>query len=440
VVIAPGSDLINILNPQPIISPDGRHYLEGSNRLQVIGVVRTTLSVNTLAYKKGTIELKGLSPSIAARPIFLDGAKTAGLRDYELTDHLSNVMAVISDRKLSVDTNSDTITDYYAPQVISFTDYYPFGFPIAERSGNLSGYRFGFNGKESDNEIYGAKTTYAFEYRMQDTRLGRFWSVDPLAGDYPWYTSYQFSGNTPIMSIDFEGTQPKEVITNNYVTKPVIGFITGALGISQDIQIVTFWKMGRGVSVWEIQKPSAITWGKAVYYSPEWQANNLRKDIGPWVSLIGHEHTHRKQINEEYWLPFMISYYREYSKNKDAGMDDYDAYMNISYEKEGYKSETLIDNFFLNSINLNDFNAILLDEHMTEKEKTLRLQIIGIERVAIPQLTEQITKLKNLKYKIQDDILMKLFYDEREKNLKSQLQRKQNQINKLKKTLNESSN
>ena len=210
VVIDPGSNLINILHPSPILPPvGGRLYLEGSNRIQSIGGNQRALpnKVFPYAYKKGTEELKGLSSVIYSIPTFLDGNKTAGLRDYELTDHLSNVMAVISDRKISADTNNDNITDYYAPQVVSYTDYYPFGFPIAERSGNLSGYRFGFNGQESDNEVYGVKTTYAFEYRMQDTRLGRFWSVDPLAKQYPYNSSYAFCENTTIAFLEIEGME-----------------------------------------------------------------------------------------------------------------------------------------------------------------------------------------------------------------------------------------
>jgi hypothetical protein len=32
-------------------------------------------------------------------------------------------------------------------------------------------------------------------------------SVDPLAQSYPWYTPYQFAGNTPIMAIDLDGLE-----------------------------------------------------------------------------------------------------------------------------------------------------------------------------------------------------------------------------------------
>lgn len=46
-------------------------------------------------------------------------------------------------------------------------------------------------------------------FRVHDPRIGRFLSVDPLAPSYPWYTPYQFAGNTPIWAVDLEGAEPK---------------------------------------------------------------------------------------------------------------------------------------------------------------------------------------------------------------------------------------
>ena len=48
-------------------------------------------------------------------------------------------------------------------------------------STNIGGYRYFFNGQEVDNEVFGENGLFAFEYRMHDARLGRFWSVDSLA-------------------------------------------------------------------------------------------------------------------------------------------------------------------------------------------------------------------------------------------------------------------
>jgi hypothetical protein len=38
--------------------------------------------------------------------------------------------------------------------------------------------------------------------------VGRFLSLDPLQAQYPWYTPYQFAGNTPIQAKDVDGLEP----------------------------------------------------------------------------------------------------------------------------------------------------------------------------------------------------------------------------------------
>jgi hypothetical protein len=43
---------------------------------------------------------------------------------------------------------------------------------------------------------------------LTSTEVARFMSVDPLAPKYPWYTPYQFAGNTPIWATDLDGLEP----------------------------------------------------------------------------------------------------------------------------------------------------------------------------------------------------------------------------------------
>lgn len=69
-------------------------------------------------------------------------------------------------------------------------------------------YRYGFNGKENDNEIKGLGDQQDYGMRVYDTRLGKFLSVDPLSDDYPYYSTYQFAGNMPISFIDLDGCEP----------------------------------------------------------------------------------------------------------------------------------------------------------------------------------------------------------------------------------------
>jgi len=73
------------------------------------------------------------------------------------------------------------------------------------RSFSSGNYRYGFNGKENDNEVKGDGNQQDYGLRIYDSRLGRFLSVDPLVKSFPWYTSYQFSGNNPIEYIDLDG-------------------------------------------------------------------------------------------------------------------------------------------------------------------------------------------------------------------------------------------
>lgn len=69
-------------------------------------------------------------------------------------------------------------------------------------------YRQGFNGKENDNDVKGEGNQQDYGMRIYDPRLGRFLSVDPLNIQYPWYTPYQFAGNTPIKAVDLDGSEP----------------------------------------------------------------------------------------------------------------------------------------------------------------------------------------------------------------------------------------
>jgi RHS repeat-associated protein len=83
---------------------------------------------------------------------------------------------------------------------------------IPGRHYNSEKYRFAFNGKESDPEWKGTTgAVYDYGFRIYDSRVAKFLSVDPLTKDYPWYTPYQFAGNTPIQAIDLDGLEEMKV-------------------------------------------------------------------------------------------------------------------------------------------------------------------------------------------------------------------------------------
>jgi len=71
-----------------------------------------------------------------------------------------------------------------------------------------TGYRYGFNGKEKDDEIKGSGNSLDFGERIYDSRLGRFLSVDPKSGQNATWSPYAFAVDNPIVFIDVEGEWP----------------------------------------------------------------------------------------------------------------------------------------------------------------------------------------------------------------------------------------
>ncbi len=92
----------------------------------------------------------------------------------------------------------------------------PFGMLMPGRSYSIPAYRYGFNGKENDNEVKGDGNQQDYGARMYDPRLKKFLSVDPLTKNYPWYTPYQFAGNKVINSIDLDGLEDVLSIETKY--------------------------------------------------------------------------------------------------------------------------------------------------------------------------------------------------------------------------------
>ncbi len=147
-----------------------------------------------------------------------EGYQTLGARKYELSNHLGNVLSIITD-------NADIGTDSTWAKATSTSDYYPFGLEMQGRvwSDTTSTYRYGFNGKEKDDSGEFGNTHYDYGFRIYNPAIAKFLSVDPLTKSYPWYTPYQFSGNTPIQAIDLDGLEPLFVITGVTVAKSQTG-------------------------------------------------------------------------------------------------------------------------------------------------------------------------------------------------------------------------
>ncbi|WP_288882447.1 RHS repeat-associated core domain-containing protein [Pedobacter panaciterrae] len=106
---------------------------------------------------------------------------------YELTDHLGNVRAVINEVKQG---NGKADVVYYS-------DYYPYGSPLTLAN---SDYRYGYQGQYA--EVDKETGWNNFDLRMYDPGIGRWMSTDP-AGQF--YSPYVGMGNNPVSSVDPDG-------------------------------------------------------------------------------------------------------------------------------------------------------------------------------------------------------------------------------------------
>lgn len=122
-----------------------------------------------------------------------------GEKQYELTNHLGNVNAVITDRKMVAQVGSAW---QFEAVVIMSADYYPGGQVMPGRSTNSDSYRYAYNGMEQDIEVSGIGNSYTTEYRQYDPRLMRWKSLDPLMRQFPSISPYAAFNNNPIYYID----------------------------------------------------------------------------------------------------------------------------------------------------------------------------------------------------------------------------------------------
>ncbi len=168
---------------------------------------RASFSVDSYDEESGTYGNKVLDAIYPSYSLENEGVfkRYLGEKRYELTNHLGNVLTVISDMKIYDDNK---VSGLNLADIRSAQEYYVFGMPITDRQYNSDQYRFGFNGKENDNEVKGTGNQLDFGARIYDPRLGRWLSVDPMAHKYPHISPYAFTVNNPIIFIDDDGKEP----------------------------------------------------------------------------------------------------------------------------------------------------------------------------------------------------------------------------------------
>src|SRR5690606_22542528 len=102
------------------------------------------------------------------------GYRTLGGKKYELSNHLGNVLAVVTDN-INFDHDSTWAS------LVHMTDYYPFGLAMDGRNVQDNTYRYGFQGYEKDTVI--SVDQYTTEFRQYSSKIGRWLSRDPIIKD-----------------------------------------------------------------------------------------------------------------------------------------------------------------------------------------------------------------------------------------------------------------
>src|SRR5690554_7635566 len=99
-------------------------------------------------------------------------------------------------------------------------------------------YRYGFQGQEMDDEVKGEGNSVNYKYRMHDPRVGRFFSVDPLARDYPWNSPYAFSENNVVHAVELEGLESQIIIMDCDKSEELIKLFSSRL-VSDQVSAIT---------------------------------------------------------------------------------------------------------------------------------------------------------------------------------------------------------
>ena len=107
-----------------------------------------------------------------------------------------------------------------------------------------SGYRYGFQGQEKDDEVKGEGNSINYKYRMHDPRIGRFFAVDPLAASYPHNSPYAFSENVVINAIELEGLEKFTLFTTGRLAGAG-AFYNSVTGQNKDLLFITNSKLIR---------------------------------------------------------------------------------------------------------------------------------------------------------------------------------------------------
>lgn len=181
-------------------------------------VYREKNSGGTVQLERETLHISDDTGRIAVVDTQSVGGSTQTTR-YQYSNHLGSA---------SLELNA-------SGAIISYEEYHPFG-TTSYRSGvssaEVSLKRYRYVGKERDEET----GLYYYGARYYAAWLARFVSVDPLKDKFPFYSSYQYTGNNPVTFTDLDGNETTDNETTNVKTNGQQGFVKNYQGNALEIK------------------------------------------------------------------------------------------------------------------------------------------------------------------------------------------------------------
>lgn len=210
---------VNNTGPQKLSLVE--HEIYGSSRLGV----RTYADIDNVT---------GITSPYNTNTTSYEQNLKSGAVNYALSNHISNVLSVISDRKIAVDVNNNNVVDFYKADLLSVSDYAPFGSPLMNRNYTSVNHSLGFNGMRKDDEITVNGGSYTTEFRQYDSRLGRWLSIDPKSDLFPAASPYLINNNSPLVFIDTRGDCP---VVPVYVVYGLYTLIVGSAVVTTAVVV-----------------------------------------------------------------------------------------------------------------------------------------------------------------------------------------------------------
>lgn len=237
--------------------------------------------------------------------------------------------------------------------ILSYQQYFPFGWAMPGRSVNPDRARFTYNGMEKSPEISsGHQTTF---YRELDTRLARWWSVDPKANLASNFSPYVSMANNPLIATDPKGDFIPIYIAGYLISEYVVAsmFFATTAAVTLTAGPMLIEEMQRSISdpfpkPWYTERPlddyRPPTLPTKPPYTP---GGGGGPKIAKWLVATGMAANVIKKLSETYNIPIEKPQPLDGTKEHPTALDK--IVINPSSKEENpSKLELTEDNSFIN--------------------------------------------------------------------------------------------